>query len=220
MADLFRGVRAVSFDVDGTLYRDRWLFASVAVESARRAVGGNPIGAVRELARLGRFRRTVEAVRVAGGRLDGSWEAGITERLEQEERVLAPAIRRLGPAPGVIALLDQLRPRVGWLLAVSDFCAEARITALGLDGRFDRVYAAERVGAFKPDPRVFRAALADLGIPAGALLHIGNRPETDGRAARAAGCRPLLLGKDFASFPQLLDAVSPAPSGAGRTPGT
>ena len=173
------GVTAVSFDVDGTLYSDRFLRSRVTWEAVRR-------GSLRDL-RTFRNRRHPASDAAA--------------RRAAEARILIPVIRRLGPRPGVAELLDRLRPYT--LIAVSDFDPEARLDALGLRGPFERVYAAERHGALKPDPRVFHAALADLGIAATALLHIGNRADTDGAAARAAGCRALILGRDFASFPEL-----------------
>ena len=173
------GITAVSFDVDGTLYSDRFLRTRVAWEAIRR-------GSLRDL-------------RTLRNRRDPSSDAA--PRLAAEARILIPVIRRLGPRPGVAELLDRLRPYT--LVAVSDFDPEARLEALGLRGVFERVYAAERHGALKPDPRVFHAALADLGIPGAALLHVGNRADTDGAAARAAGCRVLILGRDFASFGEL-----------------
>ena len=178
------GVTAVSFDVDGTLYSDRFLRTRVAWEAIRR-------GSLWELHTL-RNRR------------DPSTDA--SARLAAEARILIPVIRRLGPRPGVAELLDRLRPYI--LVAVSDFDPEARLEALGLRGAFERFYAAERYGALKPDPRVFQAALADLGIPAAALLHIGNRADTDGGAARAAGCGALILGRDFTSFGELADLLA------------
>ena len=179
------GVAAVSFDVDGTLYSDRFLGVRVAFEAIRR-------GSPRDLRRL-RNRRDPLADAAA--------------RLKVEARLLIPVIRRIGPSPGVVRLMDRLRPRT--LIAVSDFDPEAKLEALGLRDRFDRIYAAERHGALKPDPRVFHAALADLGMPASALLHIGNRAETDGAAARAAGCRALILGADFTSFGEFQDLLAP-----------
>ena len=178
------GVVAVSFDVDGTLYSDRFLRTRVAWEAIRR-------GSLRDL-------------RTLRNRRDSSSDTAA--RLAAEARILIPVIRRLGPRSGVAELLERLRPRT--LIAVSDFDPEARLEALGLRGAFERVYAAERYGALKPDPRVFHAALADLGIPAAALLHIGNRADTDGPAARAAGCRALILGQDFASFGELRDLLA------------
>ncbi|MDE2972290.1 MAG: HAD family hydrolase [Acidobacteriota bacterium] len=178
------GVTAVSFDVDGTLYSDRFLRTRVAWEAIRR-------GSLRDL-------------RTLLDRRDPS--SDVDARLAAEARILIPVIRRLGPRPGVAALLDRLH-RYN-LIAVSDFDPEAKLEALGLRGVFERVYAAERYGALKPDPRVLHAAVADLGIPAAALLHIGNRADTDGGAARAAGCRALILGRDFTSFGELGDRLA------------
>ena len=166
--------------MDGTLYSDRFLRSRVVLEAIRR-------GSLRDLRRL-RNRRDPSS--------------DVAARLAAESRILLPAIRRRGPAPGIVELLERLRPYT--LVAVSDFDPEAKLEALGLREYFERIYAAERTGALKPDPRVFHAALADLGIPAATLLHIGNRADTDGAAARAAGCRALILGRDFASFGDLL----------------
>ena len=177
-------ITAVSFDVDGTLYSDRFLRTHITWEAVRR-------GSARDL-------------RTLRNRRDSSWDAAA--RRAAEARILIPVIRRLGPRPGVAELLDRLRPYT--LIAVSDFAPEAKLEALGLRGHFESVHAAERHGALKPDPRVFHAALENLGIPAAALLHIGNRADTDGAAARAAGCRALILGRDFTSFGDLGDLLA------------
>ena len=169
--------------MDGTLYSDRFLQTRVVLEALRQR-------SLRDLRRLTGRRRP---------------SSDIPARLEAEARLLIPVIRRSGPMPGIVELLDRLRPRT--LIVISDFAPEAKLDALGLN--FDRVYAAERYGALKPDPRVFHAATTDLGIPPSALLHIGNRPDTDGLAARAAGCRALILGTDFASFRELRDLLAP-----------
>ncbi len=217
--DPFLGITAVSFDVDGTLYSDRALSAAVAAESLRCALAGHPAESLRELRRLRRFRREVELLRADRGLLPAGWRSGIARRLESETLLLLPAIRRIGPAAGVRALLNGLRVAGRIAVAVSDFESAPRIAALGLGECFDRIYAAEALGVLKPDAGVFRQAAADLRIPAGALLHLGNRPDTDGRAALAAGCRSLILGRDFPSFGELLRFIPP-PTGADRTAGT
>jgi FMN phosphatase YigB (HAD superfamily) len=45
---------------------------------------------------------------------------------------------------------------------------------------------------------------SDFRVPAASILHIGDRAETDAAAARAAGCRCLILGRDFRDFGSLL----------------
>lgn len=209
-ADPLAGVAAVSFDLDGTLYSVRGLRRRVVGEAARQALGRGSAAPFSDLRTLRRAYRRAEAARRRGGRLDDGWAASKAARLAAEGRLLLPALRRIGPAPGVLALLEVLRRRVGRVVVVSDYEPGAKLEALGLGGRFDRAYAAEEVGRLKPDPAVFRRALADLGIAAEALLHLGDRAETDGAAAAAAGCRALVRGRDFESLARLA-AVLDAP---------
>lgn len=48
------------------------------------------------------------------------------------------------------------------------------------------------VGSVKPDPRIFRAALEELGVPAESALMVGDSAEADG-GATALGCRFALV---------------------------
>lgn len=56
----------------------------------------------------------------------------------------------------------------------------------------DHCLLAYEHGAAKPDPSIFRAALATLGTSAASTLMVGDHPDADGGAA-AIGCRTLLL---------------------------
>ncbi len=49
------------------------------------------------------------------------------------------------------------------------------------------VFASASSGSSKPDPGIFRLALAALGVAPGRALHVGDTEETDGAGARAAG---------------------------------
>jgi putative hydrolase of the HAD superfamily len=50
------------------------------------------------------------------------------------------------------------------------------------------------VGARKPDPEIFRAALDRLGVPAADVWFVGDSWERDVRGAAAAGMRPIWFG--------------------------
>lgn len=210
-ADPLAGVAAVSFDLDGTLYSTQGLRRRVVGEALRQSLGRGRRAPFADLGTLRRSYRRAEAARRRGGRLDDGWAASKAARLAAESRLLLPVLRRLGPAPGVLPLLETLRRRVDRLVVVSDYEPGAKLEALGLDGRFDRCCAAEEAGRLKPDPAVFRRALADLGIAPEALLHLGDRADTDRAAAEAAGCRALIRGRDFESFARLAaDFAAPA----------
>ncbi len=95
------------------------------------------------------------------------------------------------PFQDSVAALCDLR-RMGFRLAVLsnvDEVSFARVArAAGLD--FDVVVTAERVGAYKPDPAHFHAALADLralGIPKERVLHVAQSRRADIVPANALG---------------------------------
>ena len=88
--------------------------------------------------------------------------------------------------PGVVEAVGSLRRR-GLALAVVgnwDIALPGHLTGLGLGDL--RVFTSAAVGAAKPDPEPFRAALRGLGVPPERALHIGD-DEVDELGARAAG---------------------------------
>ena len=92
--------------------------------------------------------------------------------------------------PGVVETLQRLR-RCGLELAVVanfDLTLGGRLGELGLAPWFSTVVTPADAGAAKPDPAIFEAALAALGVTAGRTLHIGDG-DRDEAGARAAGIR-------------------------------
>jgi FMN phosphatase YigB (HAD superfamily) len=47
------------------------------------------------------------------------------------------------------------------------------------------------------------AAAVKLNLPTSAIVHVGDREDTDGGMAQAAGAVSLILGRDFTRFDQL-----------------
>ncbi len=111
--------------------------------------------------------------------------------------------------PEVLATLALLRARGLRLVVVSnwDVSLEATLEALGLLGMLDAVVTSAGVGAAKPAPEVFHAALALLGIPAGEALHVGDDPGLDVVGALAAGVQPVLLRRE--RMPRALGVQGP-----------
>jgi putative hydrolase of the HAD superfamily len=91
--------------------------------------------------------------------------------------------------------LDRLR-QAGLRLGVvsnSDGRVEAALTAAGLRDYFDVVVDSALVGTEKPDPAIFRAALAALEVGPEEALYVGDLYEVDVLGARAAGIDAVLL---------------------------
>jgi putative hydrolase of the HAD superfamily len=97
--------------------------------------------------------------------------------------------------PEVPAVLDALRARGLRLGVISNWDTRLPevLRQLDLAGRFDAVVYSAAVGIEKPDSRIFRRALRDLGVEARAALHVGDSRLEDLEGAIAAGMRALLL---------------------------
>ncbi|MDX6496660.1 MAG: hypothetical protein QOE17_2646 [Gaiellales bacterium] len=70
------------------------------------------------------------------------------------------------------------------------------LEAAGLADLIDAVVVSAEVGAAKPDPRIFDAALAAAGCEAGEALHVGDSLEGDVAGALAAGIAAVLIDRD------------------------
>ena len=195
-------IQVVSWDVDGTLYSTR----RAACHAGMRAIGSTfrrrRLNPLRELAELRELWRRVERARFDAQNPVGV-HAGFRRRRDLETKWWAPAIAASGPRPGVEALLGHFQGRVRAQVILTDYEADDKLRGLGLQEYFDAVYVGERMGFFKPNPAPFKRILEDFGLTPECMLHIGDRVDTDGAGAAAAGCPSLILRKDFRSFGEL-----------------
>lgn len=107
--------------------------------------------------------------------------------------------------PEVIDVLEQLQPRFQ-LAVVSNFDGRLRmiIEHLGISKFFPHIFVSSEVGADKPDPEIFRRALAFMKLRPDETLHVGDDPERDWKAAEWAGLRAFKLDRDKNSLRDLL----------------
>lgn len=66
---------------------------------------------------------------------------------------------------------------------------------------FDFAFLAEEVGASKPAPDMFHAALATTGVLPGQVAHVGDSPEHDIAGARAVGMRTVWVNLRGEAWP-------------------
>ena len=97
--------------------------------------------------------------------------------------------------PGVPEALAALRELGCRLLVVSnsDGSIERGLVDMGLAAFFDGVVDSAVVGVEKPDPRIFRQALALAGSAPERTAHVGDLYAVDVVGARAAGLHGILL---------------------------
>jgi len=107
--------------------------------------------------------------------------------------------------PEVPAVLEELASRFQ-LDVISNFDGRLRLILqhLGISKFFSQVFISSELGADKPDPENFRRALNLIDLNANEVLHVGDDPERDWKAAKAAGLLVFRLDRPRNSLRDLL----------------
>ncbi len=222
---------AVLFDWGDTLMR--WAPEPDLLEAGHAAgfaaIGRDPVAAVTERFRdayLTAFSKPglIEEIEYPAevrrllGEFDVQVDDGeLTRFLEAEHAVWAPASQL---AATTHALLEALRERGLALGLVSNAFDPAELLhrdleRLGIAERVDVALFSSEVGRRKPDPEIFRRALAALGVEPAETLFVGDTLATDIAGASALGLRtcqalwfradedPGAVEPDFQAFTQM-----------------
>jgi putative hydrolase of the HAD superfamily len=96
---------------------------------------------------------------------------------------------------GARKVLEQLFPLYGLGVLSNSMSPAPRrfLEERGLDRYFRVMLVSGEVGYRKPHPEIFLRALRELGVSPGEAVHVGDRPEVDGRGARGAGMSFILV---------------------------
>jgi HAD superfamily hydrolase (TIGR01509 family) len=141
---------------------------------------------------------------------EGRDEASLAELRERCARIVSQELGReltvdelldairFEPYPDTVPALEELRERKLRAVVVSnwDISLPGVLERCGIAGLIDATVTSAGVGARKPDPAIFRAALELAGAGPDEALHIGDTAEEDVTGASAAGIRALLIDRD------------------------
>ena len=206
-------LQAVFFDIGGTLIGPNLRLLGAWMRAAGIACTDDQIADVDPLARRGHAERRHTVAGTA--RIHGLYVEEVMRRIpdaapadpgrldDTVAKVLAIARAAGYPVvpvwndvlPGVPEGLAALRARGLRLIAVSnsDGTADAVLVSAGLRQHFEAVVDSHLVGFSKPDPRLFDAARALIGVEPGRVVHIGDLYEADVVGAHAAGIAAILI---------------------------
>lgn len=184
-------IQAIAFDLDGTLV-DSAAGVTLALNAALMNAGlaGFDRATVRGWIGDGPDALIQRALRASA--LDGVNPATLAWRLRRDfdEVTLRDPGAQGEPYPGIAELLRELSG--AWPLAVVTNkptpLARAVLEAAELLAFFAAVHGADTPAQRKPSPLLIEQAAQRLGLPAAALLMVGDGA-ADLRAAHAAGCR-------------------------------
>ena len=205
----FADIRAVTFDVGNTLIEAWPSVGHVYAEVA--AAHGHPGLATEDLNRRFRaaFRAHGKAVNtkpewawIVGETFAGSLSKPACERIFPElyDRFTQPGAWRV--FEDVEPTLRGLRGRGLKLGVISNWDDRLRplLHTLRLAEWFDAIVISCEAGASKPARAIFETAMAQLGVPAPALLHVGDNWELDVAGANAAGAAGVQVDRRAAVF--------------------
>src|SRR5215475_2281949 len=110
--------------------------------------------------------------------------------------------------PEVAEVLEQLRSRFQ-LAVISNFDGRLRfiLQHLGISKYFSHVFISSELGTDKPDPEIFRRAVEIMHLSANEVLHVGDDPKHDWKAAEAAGLSVFRLDRPRNTLRDLLTSL-------------
>ncbi|MFP4377673.1 MAG: HAD family hydrolase [Spirochaetales bacterium] len=182
-------IRAVAFDVDGTLYSN----ARMYLKSLRFALlHARHIRAYARVRKVVRNVRPVEDFRVLEREMLAA-ELGISS--EEAGRfidhnlhvVWESVIDRVGTLPGVRSCLEELKAAGLPMGVSSDFPVHTKLERLGLAELFDCEQWTEESGYLKPHPEPFNRLAECLDTPPQNIVYVGNSYTYDVIGAKQVG---------------------------------
>jgi FMN phosphatase YigB (HAD superfamily) len=190
---LIKKAGALILDLDGTLYDTRglaWHLTLARLRDApllwaerktRKALAGRDFGS--PAAYAGEFFSRMSQIAKSPPDTLRAW---YVERYMP--RICGVLKRHYRPRPGTVEFFADLARTAFPLAVYSDYPHVAeRLSALGLDPGGAKLYGPEHFGAQKPAARPFLTIAKDLGLPPERTLVAGDRADTDGAGAAAAG---------------------------------
>ena len=207
-------VRAILFDLDGTLYYQPPLRILMGLELSALPLTMGSLAKTRSVLKvIKQFRSTREELRHLGNPSEWLDEIqyqqaanGVGFKAEEVKRIIEEWMyhrplkylkwcRRMG----AVSFFTEAQRRGIQIGVFSDYPAQEKLEALELESFVQLVLCAtdKEINAFKPHPRGFLRACECWGLGPHEVLYVGDRPEVDGKGALAAGMPYMIVGGTF-----------------------
>lgn len=198
-------IKAISLDLDDTLWpvwptierAERVLLQWLAQHAPGTAAlfgSTQALRAIRQQVERDRpdFLHDLSAMRRESIRLALAQAGDDTGRTDEAFEVFFAERQRVDLYPDALPALVRLAARYP-LVALSN--GNADVHRVGIGQHFSAAFAAHTFGAAKPDPRIFHAAAAAVGVAPQEVLHIGDDPLLDVLAGVNAGMQTVWVNR-------------------------
>jgi HAD superfamily hydrolase (TIGR01549 family) len=205
-------IRAIVFDLDGTLYQCEHFAAEIQAAAAAYIAGvrritqeeaGLLITATR--LRLAEESGTVQTISAVSRELGGS----VQELHRFFERTLRPEAH-LVRDERVIRLLERLAERFALYIYTNNnrVLTTRIIDYLGLDGVMRGIFTIDDNWRSKPDEEMVKRVLEEIGLSPNEALFVGDRYDVDLRMPEQLGC-PVYLSQNPEQLLRLENLLTP-----------
>jgi putative hydrolase of the HAD superfamily len=207
-------IKAVGFDIDGTLYPNFSMYMRSSSSFISHPMLVLHFGKIRKEIRkteyIGDFRETQAKLLAYSMKIPVDKAEDLMERHLYQRWVYS--FKGVKPFKDVRPALLSLKRNGIKLGALSDFPVEKKLDFLGLTDLMDIAFSSEETGHLKPHSAPFTNMISKFGVGPEEILYVGNSYKYDVIGARNAGLRTAHLVKkphpdtlaDF-SFQSFLD---------------
>lgn len=201
-----QAIELVTFDLDNTLWsideviqeaeRDMRDWLASTVPGFNEAFPQKALLHLREQLRITQpeVQHDVSAMRIAilnqALQQFGQSQASAAEIAEEAFKIFMEGRHRVRYFDGVETMLQTLK-RSYVLGTLTN--GNADVSRLSINQHFSFSYSSASVGASKPHPAMFEAALRHTGVAPRQAVHIGDHPTDDIQGAKAVGMRTIWL---------------------------
>lgn len=191
------GIKAVAFDVDGTLYPSiRLYIKSIGffLQHPKEVIHFNRVRKkIRKVRPIENFHELqllmfAESMGISGESARNFIENNMYKKWED-------IFRGITIFPSVPPLLQRLKEKELLLAVLSDFPVDAKLGFLNLDGLWECALSAEDSGYLKPNREPFELLRDTLGLDGHEILYVGNSYEYDIEGAKKVGMKTAFFTK-------------------------
>lgn len=184
-------IKAVAFDIDGTLYRSWRFFLRMTPHFLVHMYFFAQYGLARKALRRNAITEDFDNAQVAemAKRLHCTPEEAKALLDKIVYKGLCKYFEKIPPCSGVVNFISDLKNKGYKIGILSDFPPEQKGNIWGIKALCDVCLGAEKAGALKPSPIPFKKLAELFGLKPEEILYVGNSHKYDVVGASTAGMK-------------------------------